>query len=270
MKDISYNFGAIKDTVSRLSSSEIIRENESKTLNRFVNEVKNNPVFYKQNILYKNIKECKPFEKERLAERFIAQNLKMVSDLKWNDILNENKRIRRELLDDMHVEAQVDNDLFECINTLLESQTNPNFTDFYKEQEAYEKIVSHLTREVVEESEKSEEKEDNPDLFKNSWRFITQNAVSNFNERYDHLNESEKEVFKILVSEGNIKKAYLENLKEETKKEIDRVLREGNEEEVYFVKGFSDKIEKINTEDYSRIDESILACVELKQHLEDL
>ena len=56
MKEISYNFGAIKDTISRLSSSEIIRENESKTLNRFVNEVKNNPIFYKQNILYKNEK----------------------------------------------------------------------------------------------------------------------------------------------------------------------------------------------------------------------
>ena len=270
MKEISNNFGAIKDTVSKLSSAEILKKSESVTLDRFINEVKESPAFFKQNLLYKNFEDCKPFEKERLAERFISQNLRMLNGLNWHEILRENKRLRKELLNDIHVEASSSSDLFESVNVLIESQTKPGFSDFHREQEAYENVISHLTRKVVEESDKSDEKEDNPSLTKNAWKFITKNAVSNFHERYNHLNEGEREIFKILISEGNTKEVYLETLKEEAKSEIERISKEGSKDDIDFVKGFVSKIENIDTKDYQKIDESIIACAELKQHLKDL
>ena len=79
MRMISMNFGAIKDSVSRLCSNELIRESKSKTFEVFTERVKNNPIMHKQYLAYKNFEECKSFKKERLAERFINQNLSLAT-----------------------------------------------------------------------------------------------------------------------------------------------------------------------------------------------
>ena len=86
MKDVSYNFGAIRDSIARLSSMELMKESESKTLNTFVKKTQESPNLKKQQLIFKNIQECKPFEKERLAERFINQKSKHVQKLKTGKI----------------------------------------------------------------------------------------------------------------------------------------------------------------------------------------
>ena len=115
-ENISFNFGAIRDTITRLSSAELIREHKSVTLDKFLSEIKKSPVLTKQQFVFKNIETAKPFTKERLAERFIAQNMQLFKNEKWNTIKTENKRVRKELLDDMHIESRVDNKLAESIN----------------------------------------------------------------------------------------------------------------------------------------------------------
>lgn len=82
MKEISLNFGAIRDSISRLSSMEILKENTSNTLKTFTNKVKKSPVLLKQHLVFKNFEESRPFAKERLAERFISQNLTILILLK--------------------------------------------------------------------------------------------------------------------------------------------------------------------------------------------
>jgi hypothetical protein len=67
-----------------------------------------------------------------------------------------------------------------------------------------------------------------------------------------------------------VKVAYLENLKDELRKEGERVLSEGTEDGIEFVKGFISKIDNIDSSNYQKLDESIIACSELKQHLEEL
>ena len=188
MNDISYNFGAIRDSIIKLSASELLKESKSKTLDSFMDLVKTNPILHKQHLIYKNLQESKTFEKERLAERFLNQNLQLFSTDKWESILAENKKIRRELLDDNHVEAKRDGKLFESINIMIESITKgARFDDFEKEQEAYEYIISHLTRPAINESQISQEKNDSPKLVGDAWKFITKMAISNFNERFKHL-----------------------------------------------------------------------------------
>lgn len=273
MENISYNFGTIRDSILKLSSAEIIKEEKSNTLNSFTKRLEENPVLKKQFLVYKNIQESSPFEKERLAERFIQQNLRLFHDIEWNSLLGENKKIRRELLDDIHITSK-ENDLFEAVHTLIESVTKRGYNEISKEQEAYEFVLSHLTRDVIEESEEvSEEKTDSPHLVKNAWKFITKNAINNFNERYSHLNEGEKKVFKILVSDITTKSSYFDNIKNENLELINSVIGNSNEsdkEKSNMLESFRDKIENMSESSPENIDSYILNSIELKQILEDL
>ena len=80
MREISFNFGAIRDSIMKLSASEIIKESKSATLSKFTTAVKKSPALQKQSLFFKNIQECKPFDKERLADRFLNQNLQLLNN----------------------------------------------------------------------------------------------------------------------------------------------------------------------------------------------
>ena len=272
MKDISYNFGAIRDSIARLSSGELMKENKSATLEKYINKTSSSPDLKKQQLIYKNIQECKPFEKDRLAERFINQNLAMFKNSNWDDMIFENKQLRYDLLgapDVSHVVANNnDGKLFESINTLIESVSNKRFSKFEEEGEAYDFILEHLTREVTEE-EKSEEKEDSPAL-KEAWKFVTKLAVNNFNERYEHLNESEKEVLSVLLSSEKEKVEFLEEVKKESIILIDSLIEESDKIHHDVLIDFKDKIGKMQEITPGKIDECILECIDLKQELNEL
>lgn len=275
MKDISYNFGAIRDSVAKLSSIEIMKESKSDTLDKFIELTNSSPNLKKQQLIYKNIQDCKPFEKERLAERFINQNLTMFNNSNWQDMLKENMGVRKELLgnpDVSHVEAKKDGNLFEAINTLIESVCNPAFSDFESESIAYDQVIQYLTREVIEENvEASKETDDAPNVL-NAWKFITKLAVNNFNERYEHLNESEKEVLSVLISDNNNKQEYLEDVKKESIEIIDSILESDSVDKKNndVLIEFKEKIERMKDVSIDVIDDYILECIDLKQVLEDL
>lgn len=269
MRDISYNFGAIRDSIMKLSAAEILRESRSKTLDTFTTSVRKSPILNKQHLIFKSLQNCKPFEKERLAERFLNQNLQLFANEKWENILSENKKLRKELLDDYHVEAKSDGKLFESVNILIESLTKGGFSDFEKEQEAYEFVLSHLMRKVVNESEKSEEKNDSPKLVKDAWKFITKMAINNFNERFNHLSEDEQKTLKILISDNNTKTNYLKSLKEENINIIDKKISEEKDQKVIdLLNGFKVKLEGVGQGNFTNIDESIISCLELKATLQ--
>lgn len=268
MKDVSYNFGAIRDSIMKLSAAELIKESKSKTVDLFVSAIKQNSILKKEHLIFKSLQNCKPFEKERLAERFLNQNVQLFVNEKWENILAENKKLRKEILDDSHVEAKADGKLFESINILIESVSRPGFSDFEKEQEAYECVMSHLTRKVVSESEKSQEKQDSPKLVGDAWKFITKIATNNFNERFNHLNEEEKKAFKILISDNSTKENYLQTLKDESISIINTKLSEEKDTKtIDLLNTFKSKIENMKNINHLTIDESIVSCLELKENL---
>jgi len=273
MKDITYNFGAIRDSVARLSSMELIKEDTSQTMESFVSKVSENPNLKKQQLIYKNIQSCKPFEKERLAERFLNQNLSMFKNVDWNQMMFENKQLRKDLLgapDVSHVEASEAGDLFEAINTLIESVTRRGFADFEAEARAYDSVISHLTREVVEEGEKSEEKDDAPNLGE-VWKFLTKMAVNNFNERYDHLNESEKEVLNVLISSNGEKKEFLEGIINENLTIINNLVEDVDKTHFDTLVSLKEKLQRMKESiDTMKHDDCILECIDLKQNLQGL
>ena len=273
-ENISFNFGAIRDTITRLSSAELIREHKSVTLDKFLSEIKKSPILTKQQFVFKNIETAKPFTKERLAERFIAQNMQLFKNEKWNNITTENKRVRKELLDDMHIESRVDNKLAESINTLIEFNSNSIQSDFGKgierEIEAYDYVIKHLTRSV-NESDYSKEKEDNPKL-NESWKFITKVAVNNFNDRYEHLNEDEKKVFSVLIADVKTKTSYLNEIKDQNLKMISQLLEtkvDLDSDSKELLESFKDKLMNMKNVNFVNIDEYILSNLELQSYISE-
>lgn len=272
MKDISLNFGALRDSIAKLSSMELMKEDKSATLDEFVKRTSESPNLKKQQLIYKNIQNCKPFEKERLAERFINQNLSMFRNSNWQELIRENKQLRKDLLgnpDVSHVEAIKDGKLFEAVNVLIESVTNPGFSNFEAEGKAYEMVVEHLTREIKEGEEKSEEVDDSPNVGK-IWEFITKMAVNNFNERYSHLNESEQKVLNVLISPDSNKIEFLEEIKKESIDTIDKLLEDADKSQRDTLIDFREKMEGMNNVSPAVIDTYILECIDLKQSLSEI
>ncbi|SRR3972149_1035067 len=267
IKQISLNYGAIRDTILKYASKQLMSEGEqSSILNSFLKSVKSNPALKIQNIVFKNLEEGK-FIKERLAERYIAQNLKLIEGTSWDKIIDSNRNVRISLLENAHVEGQ-DNksELYESVHTLIESVCRKGFTDIDKSNQAYEFVLNYLLREDVSNNlETEQETEEYPKLL--SWKFITNLAVNNFNQRYSHLNEGEKNLLNILLSTEENKVNYLEDLKKENFELINSILKENTDEENEEVLiGFKNRISNKLDEN---IDENIIHLVELKETLVD-
>jgi hypothetical protein len=274
MKQTSMNFGAIKDTVYRYSGRKLTQENSGDitVLNAFLTEVKKNPLLKKQYLIYKNFEEgyCK---KESLAERYINQNLKLLEGCSWNDIVDLNKNIRYSLLEQAHVEGQKGKeDFYEAIHTLIKSQTQPGFVDISKSQDAYDFLVQHLLIPKNKEEKKSDLGENEYPKFL-SWKFITEMAVNNFNQRYSHLNNSEKFLLKVLLSPEENKKNYFIDLKTESLQNLENVLTNYKNNEIVqdSLNKFVDKISKMdeNSLSGSDLDDAIIHLVELKDLIEE-
>lgn len=249
MKEINLNFGAIKDTISRLSAQEIIKESKNNTLKKFIAEINQNPVLLKQHLIFKNIKEAKPFkDKAFLAERFIQQNLNLFKNIHWEDIIKENRKIRKTLLENFHIESTGGeyNQLYNDIHTLIESTTRPNYLHVDKAEQAYERTINYLMREIKQSTikENYNETTENPTI--TNWKVITNFAVNNFNKRYEHLDESDKKIFKYLIDTNSNKINYIKDLKQENIKLLDALLE--TEEELKNIQLLESFKTRLNTE----------------------
>jgi hypothetical protein len=274
MKMTSLNFGVLKESIAKKASVELTRGYEGDTLMRFMETVKKSPTLKKQHFVYKNIEMAKPFKKENLAERFLNQNLNLIQGLKWHKITAENLKLRTDLLgapDKSTVTAREDKrGLYESINTLIESHTNTAFTGMESEARAYGDIIAHLTRETVEEADSSDEISNHPKLGK-VWEYITKNAVSNFNERFSHLNEDEQQLFRVLTAEGEQRISYVKALREETMNNLKKKLDEATQrEDVTLLETFKNKLTQEISNEILVSDEYIFHVADLNQTLKKL
>lgn len=275
MKNISANFGVLKDTVYTFSAKEMIAENKKKVtiLNKFFKMIQESPVLRIQYLVYKNL-ENGISTKERLAERYINQNLKLMENFKWDDIVKTNKDTKLELMGDYG--AEVSNgkeELYEAIHTLIKSVTKHDFSDIDRAQNAFDFIMEHLMKNKSEDTPENLVTEDSEHPKLLSWQFITRHAVNKFNERYAHLNESEKNLVKILLSPDSDKQSYFTELKQENLDNIEQILSENIDEITKTaVNKFKTKLLSLNEDKIARqeIDEAIINMAELRDNLNSI
>jgi hypothetical protein len=271
MKKISLNFGALKDTVYKLSCKEIVSEsnNNSKetpgrvnSLTKFIKKLKQEPLLKVQYMIFENLTKGH-FKNVRLAERYINENLSLAEKLDWEKLLEVNKVMRKEILDEHFVQGSAEfEELYESIHNLIESRSNIRYNDINKSHESYESVLSHLQRELSENVKTEEESNDMPKFL--SWRYVNEHAVSNFNKRYRHLSDSDKKIFKILVSSDDVKIKYAKDLKNESMSLVNDIIL--GESEV-FLENFKSKLESIKDINSENVDEIIINCSELNESL---
>jgi hypothetical protein len=271
MKHVSLNFGAIKDTVYKLSAKELISESndlkKENSLNKFIKKLKKEPVLRVQYMIFENLTKGH-FENERLAERYINENLSLSEKLNWDKIIECNKITRKEILDQHYVQGDANfEDLYESIHNLIESRSKIGYTDVNKSHQSFEKVLSHLQRDITNEKRKEEEKNDMPKFL--SWKYINEHAISNFNKRYTHLNESDKNLFKILISSDDIKIKFANDLKNENLETINNIM-EIEEDSIDMLEGFKNKLDSIKDINNKNVDEIIINCSELKEALSNI
>ncbi len=277
MKQISANFGVIKDTIYAFSAREMMAENKNQAniLNEFYKFIKENPLLKLQYMVFKNIENGK-CAKERLAERYINENLKLIENQSWEDILTANRKLRLTTLDQAHVEAAPGREkLYESINTLIKSVTFKSFTDINSSQEAFDYLMEHLMKNHELSLGQTEEvtKTDDSEMPKfMSWKFVTELAVSKFNDRYSHLDESERNLIKILLSPYETKHNYYLDLKNENLSHIEKVLSENIDQSTKdALNKFKSKIITLKENIHPiEIDDVLLNLEELKQNISDL
>lgn len=198
MENITLNFGAIKETIIRLINSDLLVEDKEQITSLFKTEIKNNDILYRQYLFFKSIELCKPFNKEILAERFLKQLLNIPKTILWNDLTIVNKELIRKFLGtETHVGSSSGNDtLFNDIHTTFESSSKKMFKpeDFNRFQKSYESIIKYLCRES---NERNLETSEYPNLLDRG--VFTKNNYNNFNKRFSHLNDSEREILKTLI-----------------------------------------------------------------------
>jgi hypothetical protein len=269
MKNISLNFGAIKDTVYRLSAKEIVYESDEKkrknnSLTKFVDKIKKEPLLKIQYMIFENLTKGH-FDNERLAERYINENMSLLKNVDWHKLLECNKITRKEILDEHFVQGSVEfEDLYESIHDLIESRTRIGYSDINKSHESYENVLAHLQRDVVKNLKENEEGSDMPSFL--SWRYINEHAVSNFNKRYKHLNESDKNLLKVLVSSDDVKINFAKDLKNESLEIINNLLEDESESKG-LLENFKFRLESIDEVNKLNVDEIIINCSELNENL---
>lgn len=271
MRNVSLNFGAIKDTVYRVSVKEIINESKDSkkenSLKKFIKKIKEEPLLKIQYMIFENLTKGH-FENERLAERYINQNMSTLKKVSFQNILEVNKKTRSLILDEKYVQGDSKfENLYESIHNLIESETTIGYKDVNKSHESYESVLSHLQREISDSLREKEEKKDMPKLF--SWKYINEHAVSNFNKRYSHLNEEDKNLFKILVSSDDVKFNYAKDLKENTLHNIESLLEDETHPES-LLEGFKSKLNSIDSINKSNVEEVIINCSELNSTISNL
>ncbi len=271
MKHISLNFGALKESILKLSSRDFLSESRN-GVDEFAKELENSTTLMKQQLAFKALNTDKQFGRERLAERFINQTLELFNGVSWQDILKENENLRKKYLDNTYVGSTTGNDdLYNAIHTLMEAKCmRSQFKDLEKEQSAYEMVVDHLLSEKENNESEVIEESDYPQ--DNMWEYITKLAVNNFSERYSHLSESELKLVNLLLSPSDKKINYLKDLKNENFELINSLVNEEEEDKegVAILESFKTKLEAIDPEKVTELNDSIISCFQLKENLEGL
>ena len=261
------NFGALKDSVLKKASAELVNESKNSTMVTFMDAVRKNPVLKKQYLVYKNFEKTKPFTSERLAERFIQQNIGMMKGESWQNVQNVNAKLRQGILggpDEWTVMAKKENaELYEHVSTLIEATINPMFKDWDKDAGSYSYLVEHLTRKEENKAMNEEKERPSPNRF---WEFITKNALGYFNERYEAMDENERELFKVLISESKDKKERVSNMRDELIGLIESKMKDADNsrDDVVILESFRDKLKKKVDDEKLIDDEYIMSCSELK------
>jgi hypothetical protein len=186
------NFGKIKNIFNNILIEGIVKkdDNSKKLFKRYIKTIKESEILKNQFLIYNNI-ENRIDSDFSSANIFVYENLRLLDKYNHSDILNENKKLVNLIGEDkLNIEIE-DKDL----NKLYESLSNIIFT------KRTAKNIDKITEEIKNVSKyitsnKPKEVNETVDL---PISMLTNIMVEKYNEKYSMLDESEKELLKVLT-----------------------------------------------------------------------
>lgn len=187
------NFGKIKNAYNNLLVESIVNKDKNKKeFNKYIKTLKENKVLETQFFVYNNI-ENKIENSEFKAAQYVKETISLLDKFSKKELSEANDKLYS-LINCGDLSSDKD-ELYENIHTLIFTEKNIKTVDVIVE--ATSKVVNYILNN--KKSEKGEYLGVSNDL-------LTNVVVDKFNEEYNELSESEKEVVKVLIESDSKEK----------------------------------------------------------------
>ena len=197
---------------------------ESKKLTTdFFDVVKSSPILQLEFKVFNNL-ENKTIENDLIATRYIDNNIKLFEVYTIQEIDVERLKLSPFLDEGSTTDNTERIDLYNAIDALItESLNDYNKVDVDNIQESFEIVLNHIktpkTQTLTENVESKGVSED-----------VIEIAITKFNEKYDSLNESDKNLLKTLIKANKTEKQeLLESYKSDCLTILERVDKDADE-----------------------------------------
>jgi hypothetical protein len=255
----SINIGIVNLVVSKklkdaYFGNTLIKESKQLTED-FFNVVKSSPILQLEFKVFNNL-ETKHIDNDVIAARYIDNNIKLFEIYTNKEIEREHEKLKPFLTEDIQVDdSKVQ--LYIAINNLIKESLN-NYEDVNVDviHESFETIMGHIKSPKTSEIENPESKFINED--------VIEIAVNKFNEKYDSLNEEEKQLLLTLIkSTPSEKETLLESFKNEGLSILEGLNKESVKDSV------AKAIQKIKEMKFNpqTADDDIISLFELKKSI---
>jgi hypothetical protein len=238
-------------------------EESKKLTNDFFDVIKSSPILQLEFKVLNNL-ENKYIENDLAATRYIDDNIKLFEVYTIEEIDVERQKINNFLIE--NVVAEIGNasydlkkiDLYNAIDTLITESLNvPDKVDVDSIHESFTVVLNHVKTPKKQSLSEALELNDVEEE-------VIEIAVNKFNEKYDSLNEDDKNLLKKLIkSNDDEKQELLEEYKKDSLTILESVHKDSIEEKILKT------IQKIKEMKYNKstIDDDIISLHELKKGL---
>jgi len=217
------NFGKIKNVFNSLLIEGIVKKDvtSKKLFKKYIKAIKESEILKTQFLVYNNI-ENKIDTDSFSANVFVSENIKLLNKYKTSDILKENLilvNLLKESKDKFTDDYELSN-LHESLSALVFTKRTPK--NIEKITEEIKNVTKYITTNKAKEVNESIEL---------PISLLTNLMVDKYNEKYSTLEESEKEILKVLMdSNFENKKNFYSKVVNECVSLVDNLLKESDTE----------------------------------------
>jgi hypothetical protein len=217
------NFGKIKNVFNNLLIEGIVKkdDNSKGLFKKYIKTIKESEILKTQFLVYNNI-ENRVDADSFSASIFVSENIKLLEKYSASEILKENlklvnllKESKNKIVDEYELSK-----LHESLSDLMSTKRTPH--NIEKITQEIKNVTNYITTNKVKEVNES------IDL---PLSMMTNIMVDNYNEKYGKLNETDKEILKVLLDTNfeNKKNVYAKIVAECTEL-IEGLLKEADKE----------------------------------------
>lgn len=222
MKDI--NIGIANLVISNKLKDSYFNNNlieESKKLTMdFFDVIKTSPILQLEFKVFNNL-ENKNIENDLAVTRYIDSNIKLFEIYTISEIRKEHEKLNEFINEDIDIDSDKFK-LYDAIGTLItESINDYDVVNVDNVHESFEIVFNHIKtqKKPLVESHEAKPVDDN----------VLEIAINKFNEKYDNINEDDKNILKKLIKSNDTEK---EKLFEEYKNECITILESVKNNEI--------------------------------------